>query len=161
MPQARTHITIREAEVDAAADVREVSDAGFARLRSVYRPTREAVARQAERAKEGTRLVAEIEGRIVGTVQVARHKDHVHLIGLAVHPGFQRMGVARRMIEWVVARAPALGYNIVALDTIKETGNVALFERMGFRVVDEEVANWCVSDDYGELHDVRMERTVP
>jgi len=160
MTQASTHITIREAEVDDAVDVREVSEAAFATLRSVYRPTGEAVARQAERAKEGTRLVAEIEERVVGTVQIAGHEDHVHMMGLAVHPDFQRMGVARRMIEWVVARAPTLGHNVVALDTIRETGNVPLFESMGFRVVDEEVANWCVSDEYGELHDVRMERKI-
>lgn len=154
------NIVVRVANSDDAADAADVFCAAFAALRCVYRPTSEAAARQAERAGEGSRLVAEIAGRIVGTVQFVVHKQHVHLIGLAVHPDFQRMGVAGRMIEAVVARAPTLGRSVVVLDTIKETGNVPLFEKMGFRVVRENLATWCESDDYAEAHDVVMQRDV-
>ena len=160
MQQDPTDITSREASATDTADVDNVFNEAFKPLRSIYRPTGDAIAHQAERAKEGTRLVAEVKGRIVGTVQFVVHKRHVHVIGLAVRPDFQRMGVARRMIEWIVDQTPSLGHNVVALDTIKETGNVPLFERIGFRVVHEQVATWCVSDDYAEVHDVKMERDV-
>jgi len=92
------HITIRKATGDDVEHVAAIFAAAFAPLRSIYRPTDEVVARQTEHAKEGTRLVAEVEEQVVATVQFDRHKEHVHVIGLAVHPDFQRMGIARRMI---------------------------------------------------------------
>lgn len=133
MQHKPTNITIREATADDAVAVTEVSSAAFAPLRSIYRPTSEAIARQAERTKRGeagTRLVAEIAGRVVGTVQFANNHQHIHVIGLAVSPDFQRLGVARRMLEWIVALATSLGRNRVVLETIKETGNVPLFENL-------------------------------
>jgi GNAT superfamily N-acetyltransferase len=157
MKHVSAEITIREASVSDSAEVAEVFNAAFTPLRSIYRPTDEAAACQTERIAEGTRIVAEFSRRIVGTVQFVNHKKNVHLIGLAVHPEFQRKGVARYLIEWIVARTPSLGQK-VALNTIRETGNVPVFERLGFQVVDEEIASWCISDDYLEVHDVKMER---
>jgi len=102
-------------------------------------------------------LVAEIGGVIIGTLQHAQHQEHVHIIGLAVHPEFQRRGVARALVREVVARAPTLDRDVVVVDTIRETGNVAVFERMGFRTYSEEVARWCASDDFGVVHEVKLE----
>lgn len=104
--------------------------------------------------------MAEIDGRVVGTVQFALHEKHVHLVGLAVHPDYQNRGIARSMIAWVAHRTPRFGHKTLVVDTIRETGNIALFEKMGFHVVRETVANWCESDDYPELHDVTMERSL-
>jgi predicted N-acetyltransferase YhbS len=152
-----TDITVRFANADDAA---EVGDVAFATVRSVYRPTQEAVARHAARMNEGTRLVAEIDGRIVGTVRFDLHERCVDLVGLAVRPEFRRRGVARQMIERIVAHAPSLDCDVITSYTIRETGNVPLFERLGFRVVSEEIATWCESDRFAELHDVKMERGI-
>ena len=160
MQQAQPHITIRQAEDDDTRQVAAVFNAAFAPVRSIYRPTGELAARQAERAKEGTRLVAAVDGQVVGTVQFDCHKEHVHVIGLAVHPEFQRMGIARRMIDWIVAETRSLGHSLVVLDTIKEAGNVPLFEKLGFSVFCEGVTKCFVSEEYPELHEVKMERNV-
>jgi len=151
-------ITIREANGTDTAGVATVVEAAFAPLASVYHPVGEAATRQAERAKEGTRLVAEVDGRIVGTVQYAVHREHVHVVGLAVHPEAQRMGIGRALIVWIASLAPSLGRDVVRLDTIRETGNVEIFERLGFRTVRESIATWCASDDHSEVHEVMMER---
>ncbi|WP_232105544.1 GNAT family N-acetyltransferase [Gimesia panareensis] len=135
-----------------------ISEAAFAPLRSIYRPTGAAIARQAERAQMGTRLVAESEGTLAATVQYDQHADHVHVIGLAVHPDYQRRGIAGCLLEEICQRAILLAQPAVVLDTIKETGNVPLFEKLGFRVTHEEVATWCVSETYPVLHEVKMER---
>jgi predicted N-acetyltransferase YhbS len=160
MQRPSPQITIRRATTIDVDDVAAVFDAAFAPLRSIYRPTGQVAARQAERAKEGIRLVAEVDRQVVGTVQFDSHKEHVHVIGLAVHPAFQRMGIARGLIDWIVAHAPNLGHNVVVLDTIKETGNVPLFEKLGFRVFDESITASFESDTYPELHEVKMERLV-
>ncbi len=160
MQRALPPITIRKATVDEADVVAAVFEAAFAPLRSIYRPKADIASRQAERAKEGIRIVAELDGRVVATVQFDSHKEHVHVIGLAVHPHFQRMGIARRLIDWITVQAPTLGHNVVVLDTIKETGNVALFEKMGFRVFHEGISRCFESDRYPLLHEVKMERIV-
>ena len=149
-------VLIREATEDDANSAEEVAESAFAPLRSVYRPTGDAIARQIERAQEGTRLVAEFGGRIIATVQFAVHEKHVHVIG----PEFQRRGIGRQLIERIVRLAPSLERRVVALDTIRETGNVSLFEKLGFRVIRETVPTWCTSEKHAELHDVMMERCV-
>lgn len=153
-------ILIREAKPADAAEVTTVFETAFAPLRSIYRPTGAALAHQAERAQAGTRLVAEIDDTIVATVQYDLHADHIHVIGLAVHPDFQRKGIARHLLDWICIQAKNLGQPAVVLDTIRETGNVPLFETLGFRVVHEETATWCVSETYQEVHDVKLERSV-
>lgn len=153
-------ILIREAKPADAAEVTTVFETAFAPLRSLYRPTGAALARQAERAQAGTRIVAEIDGTIVATVQYDLHADHIHVIGLAVHPDFQRKGIARQLLDWICIRAKNLGQSAVVLDTIRETGNVPLFEKLGFRVVHEEKATWCISDTYQEVHDVKLQRAI-
>ncbi|QDT93320.1 GNAT family N-acetyltransferase [Gimesia algae] len=153
-------ILIREATPADAAEVTTVFETAFAPLRSIYRPTGAALARQAERAQTGTRLVAEIDGKIVATVQYDLHAEHIHVIGLAVHPDFQRKGIARQLLDWICIRAKNLGQPAVVLDTIRETGNVPLFEKLGFRVTHEETATWCVSEKYQAVHDVKLERLV-
>ncbi len=160
MNPEQSTIAIRTTTSDDEACVARVLEAAFAPLRSVYRPTEEAIARQAEYAREGTRLVAEIDGLVVGTLRFTVHEHHVHLMGLAVHPNYQRRGIARRMIEWVADHAPNLERTTLALSTIKETGTVPLYERLGFRAVREEAAQWCESDVYADLHDVTMERRL-
>ncbi|MGE4003307.1 MAG: GNAT family N-acetyltransferase [Planctomycetaceae bacterium] len=117
-------------------------------------------ARQADRGREGVRLVAEWEGQVVATVQFDRHERHVHVIGLAVHPQFQRRGIARDLLDSIAVRARSLGHQVVVLDTIKETGNVDRFEKLGFCVYDERVTADFESDQFPQLHEVRMERNV-
>lgn len=153
-------IIIREATAGDAEAVTTVARAAFEPLRGIYRPTAEVAARQPERAREGTRLVAEVQGRVAATVQFARHAEHVHVIGLAVHPDYQRRGIARRLLDGIAARAPSLGHRVIVLDTIKETGNVSIFEKLGFRAVGESVTALFESDAFAVLHEVRMERSV-
>ncbi|MFK7777163.1 MAG: GNAT family N-acetyltransferase, partial [Gimesia sp.] len=80
--------------------------------------------------------------------------------GLAVHPDFQQRGIAGCMLEEIMVRAHNIGKNFVVLNTIRETENVPLFQKMGFRVVHEAIATWCTSEFHPLLHDVKMERKV-
>lgn len=160
MPDSPADIYVRDARNDDAERVAVTCEAAFAPLRSIYRPKGEAIARQAERVQTGTRLVAELAGTLVGTVQYDLHTRQLHVIGLAVHPDYQRRGVARCLLDEIDQRAVLLGQPVVVLDTIKETGNVPLFEKLGFRVTREEVATWCQSETFSQVHDVKMERIV-
>mgnify|MGYP002623161100 CR=1 FL=1 len=146
------------ADLDAAWRV--YRDA-FGPLRAVYRPRGDVEAHERARAALGSRLVAILDGEVVGTVQFEVHARHVHVIGLAVDPRHQRRGIGSLLVEGVAALAPSLGHRVLALDTIRETGNVEVFERMGFRVTGERETPLFESDAFARLHEVLMERRLP
>tara|TARA_R110002095_G_scaffold146091_1_gene126458 strand:- start:2051 stop:2536 length:486 start_codon:yes stop_codon:yes gene_type:complete len=160
MKTSSSEILIREANSDDAEEVAVVFEAAFTPVRSIYRPTCETLARQTNHRWEETRLVAELQGQIVATVQFDQHETHLHVLGLAVHPEFQRRGIAGCLLDWIFAHASRIGRQSVVLETIKETGNVPLFEKRGFHIVNEVIAAWCVSEIHEQLYFVTMERTV-
>jgi len=149
---------IRTAQPVDGENVHAVFDAAFAPLRRVYRPRGDTQAHESRRARLGTRLVAVLDTSVVGTVQYEVHSKHVHVIGLAVHPTFQGQGVARSLIEHIADLAPGLGRSVLALDTIREAGNVPVLERLGFRVRSEAPTDFFESDLFSQLHEVKMER---
>ena len=149
-------IFIRKPTLPELPMAKAVSTAAFESLRSIYRPTAETLARQPVRTRMGTRLIAILNGEIVGTVQYDCHEKHVHIIGLAVHPNHQKKGIARQLVQHIVDLAPGLGYNTVVLDTIRETGNVKIFQRMGFEVFEESITDDFESDQFPVLYEVKM-----
>ena len=157
---ASAMITVKIATPDDVANACAISYAAFSELRTVYRPTETAIANKAERQEETVRAVAKIDQTVVGTLEYFVEKDQLYIIALAVYATFRRQGLARRLIEFVGEVARGLGRRIIATRTIKETGNVPIFERLGFHVVGEDIASWCVSDVHASLHDVHLERDV-
>jgi len=141
-------------------EARHLHERAFSKWQSVYRFTGEALARQELRFDEGTRLVARSKSVLAGTLQFRSDAHHIHLLGIAVAPEYQHRGIARAMVAFVAELAPSLGHRTLALDTIVETGNVQLFERMGFALVRTETAQDCVSDRYESLHLAIMETSI-
>ena len=127
----------------------------FDELRSVYRPKESATA--ADSPELG--VIAEVDNRIVGTVRYRIEAEKLHLRGLAVEASYRRQGIGRALLAHCSRIAKSEGLRALSLYTIKETGNVSFFERLGFRVVRGEPASWAVSaagaDHVVELYLVR------
>ncbi|WP_372723857.1 GNAT family N-acetyltransferase [Novipirellula sp.] len=153
-------ITIRKATAEDDDAMAAVFHAAFTPLRSIYRPSVHTVARQLLLQKEGTRLVAELDHRVVATVQGDSHEGYLHVIGLAVHPHFQQKGIARRLLDWIESCALTTARTAIVLNTIKETENVPIFEKLGFQIISEAVSDRFESHMYSELHEVKMKRTI-
>ncbi len=64
---------------------------------------------QAARGSNSVLLVAEEEGRIVGTVIGGFDGWRGNIYRLAVHPEYQRQGIARRLVSDVEARLAEMG----------------------------------------------------
>jgi len=152
-------ITVRIATPEDTPAAERVSALATETLRETYRLTPHPPGNESPRPAL-TRLVAEVEGRIVGTVQYGIRGSRLHIIGLMVHPDHWRKGVARAMIESLAGTARDLGMTHLSLYTIRETGNVPIFERMGFAAIRESPASWAESDRFDALTDVYMERAV-
>ncbi len=153
------NLIVRPSTPQDGSAVAAVSDAAFLRIRETYRPKAAAIQRAASLPPQ-TRLVAVLDGEIVGTLRYALIDDRVHLIGVAVRPAHQRCGVARAMIERVAELARDLDRSTLSLHTVKQTGSMVAFERMGFRSLREEVDDTIESDRHATLIDVYMERRL-
>jgi GNAT superfamily N-acetyltransferase len=129
-------IRIRAAGDDDQAAIEEIVRLGLADLRKVYRPTQAALDNTEARALTG-RLVAEIAGRVVGTTGYRREKETLHIIGLFVHPEYRHRGVARQIVRSLASVAYIQGRTSLSLNTIRQTGNVTIFEKLDFRVKRE------------------------
>lgn len=150
-------ITIRECSHSELPEALVVLKMAFDTVRSIYHPTGKIAEGQAERAREGTRLIALINQQIAGTVQLANHQNHAHLIGLAVHPAFRQQGIARQLIQHSLQYARKWDHDTIVLETIKETGNIPIFEKLGFQACHERITENFVSMQFERLHEVRME----
>ena len=130
-------VFVREASSEDAIDVSRICQLGITELRRVYRP-QFGLTKQSSH-KPMKRLVAITDGKVVGTVQCQLTADRLHLIGLFVHPDYRFKGVARGLVEKSIEIARSTGINRLSLYTIEETGNVTIFERLGFTVVRRSV----------------------
>jgi N-acetylglutamate synthase-like GNAT family acetyltransferase len=155
-------MVIREPVAADAAAIAEVRRLATAALRMFYRPRPAALARRAARATIRRQLVCEIDGRVTGTVDDEDRGDCRHICGLSVHPDFQRRGIARALLERLATDARAAGQRALSLYTIKQTGNVAIFSRLGFAALRETPDDPEIFENLTDeaLVDVYMERPL-
>jgi ribosomal protein S18 acetylase RimI-like enzyme len=83
-------------------------------------------------------LVAEREGRIVGTVQLqpAESENGAHrgeVAKLLVHPSWRRQGIARALMMGLEAEARATGKTLLVLDTREGDPSNDLYRALGYR----------------------------
>jgi ribosomal protein S18 acetylase RimI-like enzyme len=153
-------IVVRAAHSGDSDAAQRVFDAAFASVRRIYRPNPEMITQVETIVPPLERLVAEHDSELVGTVRFRIDGEHLRMIGLAVAPASQRRGIARALVDRLAEIAIERSCRKLALFTIKQTGNVAVFERLGFAVVSEEPDTWSISVDGGELIEVYLERYV-
>jgi len=154
-------ITVRSEMDKDKAEIQNVIDSAVATLRETYRPTQRAIDSKAQRNLSCQRLVATTNDRVVGTVQYYHDNQCVSVIGLDVHTDYRKKGVARRLIHHIKKIGTKEDANILKLHTIKETGNVEVFKRLGFKVALEQIDVLFESDKFEKLTDVEMIMELP
>jgi len=153
-------IEIREASEEDQAGIAQVVAEATATLRRVYRPNAGALANRAAMKRSLVCLVAEMDGVIAGTVEYAIEDHVLRVINLGVRESFRRAGIARALVEALAAIARSSGVPSLRVHTVKETGNVPIFERMGFRVTAESEDTYSEGDGGTPLTDVQLRRDV-
>jgi GNAT superfamily N-acetyltransferase len=91
----------------------------------------------------GALLIAWIEGAPTGTIALRRINDHAGEVKrLYLRPQFRGRGLGRHLVEKVIARARAIGYETLYADTLpimKDALN--LYATMGFETTGPYTAN--------------------
>ncbi len=128
--------------------------AGLADLGFRYVATWQDVEVTRRRVSRGECLVAEAEGRIVGTLLLeypARGAPYYESEGVAkfqqfgLEPEWQHRGIGRKLLERAEARAKERGARELALDTAEGASHlIEMYERWGYRQVGE--ADWIVTN---------------
>lgn len=144
-------IVVRPAAPEDEAAIERVSASGVAALRETYRPNDDAIA---SKPHSLPRLVAVCDGELVGTVEYLLREDRLHLMGLYVLASHRRRGVGRALVD---ALHDLAGARKLSLRTIRETGNVPIFERLGFAVVEERRARHFIGAHQEVVHEAFLE----
>jgi ribosomal protein S18 acetylase RimI-like enzyme len=151
-------IVVRAATAADSDAVRRIVDDAFAPLRRIYRPNPDAIAHAAALPLE--RLVAVSGDEVAGTVQWRVDGDRLRVVGLAVAPAWQRRGVGRALVEHLAQLGREQRCSALALFTIVQTGNVAVFRRLGFGVMWERPDTWSISVSGEPLAEAYLERAI-
>jgi len=101
-----------------------------------------------------------MNGEVVGTVQYRLTNQSLRIIDLGVRSDFRRRGAAHALLGFIEEIGKKEGADLLQLATVKETGNVAIFHRLGFEVVSEKEDKFSVSQHLVVLTDVEMEKRL-
>lgn len=153
-------ITVRNETTEDMDGIRAVDAAATATLRQTYRPNEKAMDNKSIISAHLQRLVAVSDGTIIGTVRYHVEEQSLRVIGLGVHPNSRHRGVARELIQFLERIGRTEGVTCLHLYTVKQTGNVDIFKRLGFNVIAERADDFSESDIYSELTDVEMEKPL-
>lgn len=159
-PEAGGSMELREAWPEDAEGLRALGAQADRFLRRFYRPSAAAIASRARVAVGLRRMVAVVEGETVGTVGWYEEGGFLHVLGLAVAEEHRRRGIARALLEGMAERARAAGCPAVRLFTVRETGNVPVFEKLGFAVIGETDDGFLEGVNGAKVHEVEMERRL-
>lgn len=160
MPRDGDSVIIRPLrETDSLAALTELLHRAYAPLAARglrYLASHQDEATTRRRCGEGTCLVAELDGRIVGTVTLKSAQnthgtpwydrpDVVCFGQFAVDPQHQGSGIARRFLDAVERLAAEQGAAEIALDTAEGAADlIETYQRRGYRFI--EYAAWEVTN---------------
>jgi len=151
-------VDVREAAPADDDGIAAVRASALATLRQTYRPNRKAVAHKQTIAETLTRLVAVLDGRVVGVVEYSIASDRVHFQSLGVHFDYRGQGVAKQLVAELARIGKSSGATRLSTYAVTQTGNPAIFERMGFHVISEEPSEFFESDRFDTITETYLER---
>lgn len=142
-------VQVRLATADDAEAISAVLHEAFSLIREHYTadafevvtPKRDEIER---RFAEGPMWVAELDGRVVGTVSLATEPEGLYVRSMAVSPKAQKQGIGRKLLDALHEHASGTGVERIFLYTLPfQKGARAMYEKYGYEWVrDTPAEEW-------------------
>jgi len=135
-------ITIRNFITTDTDTVKHIMTLCTSELRAVYKPKPKSETILTSHSLSNTRVVAVDDAdTVIGVAEYITQEVDLYIQGVAVLPTHRRRGVARTLLGHIATLAIDFGLPALSVVTIKETGNVEIFESLGFIVVEERTSD--------------------
>jgi len=130
-------------------------------LRAVYSPKPRAEMASVDHSSSSTRVVAlDRTDTVVGVAECIARPLALYVQGVAVASTHRRRGVAGALLGHLATLAVDMGLPVVQVATIKETGNVEVFKRLGFEVIEERISERFLGLHGQHVTEVTLKRHV-
>ena len=146
---SRPEVNIRRAIREDAGDISRLLLEAFGAIRERYSPEGFADVtpdeeKVAGRFAEGALWVAEVEGRVVGTVSLSTQPEGLYVRSMAVLPEFEGRGIGHRLLDALQEYAAGTGVERIFLYTLPfQFGARELYEKHGYTWVrDTPAEEW-------------------
>ncbi len=155
-PEIISDVTLRVAQPCDATIIAHMSK----RLIEVGLPwswTPERIAKHI-RHSESVVLTARVGGELAGFAIMQFSDTTAHLDLLAVEPTYQRLGIGRRLVEWLEETAVTAGTFVIALEVrVANVGARWFYRRLGYREVRCRAGYYCrVENAVRMVRDLRV-----
>ncbi len=134
--------------------VRMLSNCCFSELRKIYKPTQKAENHKQRSDSKWTTFEYYSDVDLQGCLKASLVKQELKIQGLAVKKEARRQGIARRLIEYDRLLYPSAEY--LSLWCVQQTGNVEVFERIGFTIVESFESDFFELVDGSNATEVKM-----
>jgi ribosomal protein S18 acetylase RimI-like enzyme len=133
-------LVLRRAAAADAAAVRSLTRDAYAKWVPLIGREPKPMQADYERAVEAHRVdLALLNGELAGLIETVDRPDHLLIENVAVAPSFQGRGLGRRLMAHAEQVAAEQDHAEIRLYTnARFAGNVALYQRLGYRIDREE-----------------------
>lgn len=151
-------ISIREAIDSDREQLITVSQDSHVTLRKVYRPR--ASAKPIGADSPFIRIVAVKNDIVVGMATYEVDGNSIYFGSLGVLAQYRKQGVAKALIQHIESVAIRDGFKRLTCATVEETGNVPIFEKLGFKITSCVIPEKFESLTGNAIHEVTLEKTL-
>jgi ribosomal protein S18 acetylase RimI-like enzyme len=130
----------------------------FTELRAIYYPTKAAEELKGSSTTDWVSFGYFISEKLVAGIEVNPKEGELSLRSLVVSNDYRRQGVARKLVYGVINSFADI--KIVSLWCVKQTGNVQMFESLGFKVIQEFQSELLEAVDGGKVIEVQLQLSL-
>ncbi len=147
---------IRPSKPEDCQQISEIVSSATEQLRKIYRPKSSGP----HKINEFSSIVSLANGSITGYVEYKLTESCLYFQGLAVKLEQRNKGIATQLIQYLAKLAKDKDLKSIELATIEETGNVAVFQNIGFCITSKEITEQFISDAHDSLYKVYMRMKI-
>ncbi len=128
-------IKAKEADKDFLLDLRKQTMVGHLEKAGIYLSNQEHIAR-IQKSFEGSYLISTSRDK-VGLLKYVADHNRIEILQLQIAPKFQGKGIGKQVLHMMILKAKSVN-KILFLKVLKENPAKYLYERIGFKIVDED-----------------------